>query len=173
MTLWTIMLAIPTWSILGSLLWHIRGGLFGNLLHELIPFWGTTISRLSYSAIILLPLLLMHAWYIYIACWALLYIGTIFSWSNWQYMVTPSSDILSMSFRGALLTVPAGVVADSALLALCGLTLGPCYYVGMHYMPLGWTDLDKGIVTDGTPNCEYLFGLILGAAIICSVIFGV
>lgn len=164
------MIGIPVWAMVGSMLWHIRGGMFGAQLKMLLPFWGTTISRLSYSALILLPLLLTHIWYIYIACWLLLYVGTLFKWGPWQYLNRPVNDTLALTARGLLLTGAMGVVTGSIVLGLSGATLGVVYLLGT-YMPQGWTDLDGGFVNEVTTNQEYLFGLVFGALIMTSVLF--
>lgn len=154
MTLWIL------WFIPCAFANRIRGGMFGDKIRSLFPFWSTTIDRITVAGFMLLP-----TWFYYpnwkcLSAWLVLYIGFIFGWKAWQNMDNFPKDILSMGIRGLVLTAPVGVVLESKSLALCGASMGAIYEIG-KFLPK-YTELD-GTERMGNVNWgEYIFGSVLG-----------
>jgi hypothetical protein len=140
--------------------------MFGDDIRRVIPFWGTTVARVSCTGFILLPTWLAYPWWKCSIAWLLLYMGFIFGWKAWQSMDNLPKDILSMGIRGLVLTAPVGMVLDNIALALCGSSMGIIYCVGKLF-PLG-VELD-GSPTDNVTFGEYMFGAVLGMFIGLSV----
>ena len=150
------------WSIVCALLNRIRGGMFGNVIKNSIPFWSTTTARLTTTLIMTLPIIFSHGWLIYLLSWLLLYVGFIFGWKAWQDMDSIPKDIISLGVRGIVLSGPIGILTDNYILALCGLTMGLLYYIG-KFLPIT-QELD-GSKTSNVTWGEYLFGAVLGVCL--------
>lgn len=151
------------WPIICGLANRIRGGWLMNYIKKFIPFWSTTPARIFVSGIISAPVWLTQGIETALLFWILLFIGFIFRWSPWNFMVNPAYDILCLTARGWVLTFPAGYVCDLNLFAPCGLLMGVVYYLSYH-LPFVHQDPD-GYVWIGSDWGELFFGILLGTFI--------
>ena len=138
---------------------RIRGGMFGDSIRSVIPFWGTTVARISMSGAMLIPLWFKLPWHKCLIAWVLLYVGFIFGWKAWQNMDNPTKDIPSLALRGLVLTAPIGLFMGSIPLALCGASMGILYYLGKFFPQT--RELD-GSPTSNVTWGEYFFGGVFG-----------
>lgn len=150
------------WGFVCAFLNRVRGGMFGKYLKSLIPFWGTTICRITTSGLMVFP-----CWWFFSAdrclfAWLALYVGFIFGWKAWQAMTNLPKDIFSMGLRGLLLTVPVGIILDNLSLTLCGAFMGVFYALGLVFPIIKEPD---GTDSNNVTNGEFMFGCLLGLCI--------
>lgn len=115
------------WFVPCALANRIRGGWFALQIKEIFSFWATTPARLFVSAVISTPVFFTQTLRVSSLFYILLYIGYIFGWSPWQYMMNPLKYTLILTVRGLLLTVPAGFVCDLYWYAASGSLMGLVY----------------------------------------------
>jgi hypothetical protein len=155
---------------------RVRGGLFEEEIRELVPYYGTTISRILYgisiaSAIIILggsPLLATIAI-------ATTWLGhAIAPFAPFQFMER-SNDLLTMSLRGAILTGATGVaimalhsVMGGLLFAVGGLLMGPVYLLGAKLPVMPFLN-DNPATSHTNDTSEVLFGLLTSVLLILSI----
>jgi hypothetical protein len=154
------------WAIPSAFANRIRGGMFGYYIRKVIPFWSTTLARISMTGFMLIPIWFQHPWWRCLIAWGLLYLGFIFGWKAWQYLEKIPNDIFSLGLRGLVLTAPVGIFLGDALLSLCGLSMGILYFLA-KFIPQR-RELD-GSLTDNVTWGEYMFGAVLGLCIAMSV----
>lgn len=162
------------WPFVTAIANRIRGGWFGDHIREVFPFWGTTVARLFFSFIMTFPLLFAietslwwHTALIIFGFFVTFYLGLIFRWSPWQYMPLPYRDIIALTFRGLLLTGPAGFVIDSTMFMVSGMSMGIIYYISSL---LNWDYVDgEGSHWEGSDWAEVFFGFFLGLMLILSL----
>lgn len=155
------------WGCITALLNRVRGGWCGEELKASIPYWGTFLCRLSTTMLIFLPLLPSIDYLIAVPVYMLF---VSFGWSNWQYMESGYADIAPMSLRGLVLTLPVGLLTGLHIFALCGILMGPAYYLPtkmpfLNYKEEGgykWIPSDYG---------EILFGFILGSTLVFNYLY--
>jgi len=148
------------WTIPSGLANRIRGGWLANDIKNIFPFWATTSARLFVSAVISTPIFFTQPPRVSILFYILLYIGFIFGWSPWQYMANPLKDILILTARGLLLTVPAGFVCGLYYFALSGSLMGLSYWIAYQF-PFKYIDRDW-YSWIGSDWGEIIFGGVLG-----------
>jgi hypothetical protein len=156
-----------SFCVLTALINRIRGGLFGDHIRKVFPYWATTIARLTTTLIIISPMALYLPWWQFLLGWLLLYVGVIFAWHPWQTMQNMPKDIVSMGIRGLVWTLPAGLMVGNYLFAAAGASMGLLYALGT-VLPQGIKDLD-GSRTNNSCWGEYLFGAVLGLTLILGI----
>ena len=156
------------WPLVCGIANRIRGGWLASYIKGFFPWWSTTPARLFVSFIITLPVIIKHTKYEAALFWLLLFIGFIFRWSPWNIMDHPDRDIPTLTFRGLLLTFPAGIYLDMGIFAYCGLSMGLIYYIARK-LNLYHRDCN-GYVWVSSDWGELFFGTILGVGICLSCI---
>ena len=156
---------------------RIRGGFYGDRIRQYIPWWGTTVSRITYGFVLGSiaysssgELILSAS--IVPTVWLGLAIGPF---APWQFMQR-SNDILTMSLRGLILVGATSVAIGSLhdpisgfLYLIAGALMGPAYYIGSKLPAIRWIHEDPDN-NDTNATSEVLFGLIqgLGLALVLS-----
>lgn len=153
------------WGCIAALLNRVRGGWLGDRLKANIPHWGTFFCRLSTTILIFLPLL-PSIIYLYAVLSYMLFIS--FGWSKWQYMESGYADIAPMSLRGLVLTLPVGLCTGLHLFALCGLLMGPAYYLPTKLTILNYRE-ESGYQWIPSDFGEIIFGFVLGFSLVANV----
>lgn len=176
------MLIEATYILLAGLANRIRGGLFGDKIRKVLPFYGTTEGRLIYSIYI-------SSFYLYLGttkfhlAGAALTVGTVFlghaikGFSPWQFMMT-KDDIWKMSLRGLALT---GLIALSSylvlgfggaiIIALGGLLMGPIYFLSQRAPQVSYLNDIKENASNND-LAEILFGFVLAGLIVGGAYYG-
>lgn len=148
------------WAIPSALANRIRGGWLMNYIKKVFPFWATTPARLFVSAVISIPVFITQPWRVSALFYVLLYLGFVFAWAPWQFMINPKKDILVLTARGLLLTIPSGFVCDLYWFALSGCLMGLVYWMS-YKLPFKYKQED-GYVWSGSDWGELIFGGVLG-----------
>lgn len=148
---------------------RIRGGWLGPQIKNLIPFWGTTVARLSLSLVVSLPLFLFYSWYMVLLFIGLFYVGLVPGWGSWIYMGKPLEDILALTGRGLIITVAAGIALKLYIFSLSGLSMGIVYYIA-NQINWDYVDIDNNYWI-GSDWGELLFGGVLGLALAINLIY--
>lgn len=174
---------VETLYVLGAALVNrIRGGLFGDSIRKVVPFYGTTEGRLAYASY-------LSSIYLYFGIdsshllGALLAMGAVFlghavkGFSPWQFMMN-RSDIWKMSLRGlvisALITLSSFQVlgfGGAIIITLGGLLMGPIYYLSHRAPPVSWLN-DVRENASNNDLAEVLFGLTTALSIVMGLRYG-
>jgi len=163
--------------LLLGLMNRIRGGLFGDKIRKVFPFYGTTIGRLLYG--------LAFGGGLYTVSGSLLLgaiaVGTVFlghaigPFAPMQAMAE-KGDVFALSIRGVILNGATAVAIGAMgfyipglLFALSGLLMGPTYYLAKQ-LPIIPLFNDVAETRDINDTAEVLFGLLQGLILV--IIFG-
>jgi hypothetical protein len=157
------------WFIPCAIANRIRGGWLGDYFKKIIPFWGTTTSRLFVSFVVSVPVIMTESWKKSLLFLILLFIGYTFRWHPWQYMKEQPRDFICMSLRGLLLTITPGLVHDYYIFMTSGALMGTSYWFG-YKLPLSYTE-PNGYKWIGSDWGELLFGGVLGFFISINIFF--
>lgn len=176
------MLIEVAYILLAGLANRIRGGLFGDKIRKVLPFYGTTEGRLIYAIYI-------SSFYIYLGttkfhlAGAALTVGTTFlghaikGFSPWQFMMR-TSDVWKLSLRGLLLTVPIALSSylvlgsgGAIIIALGGLLMGPIYFLSQRAPQVSYlSDLKE--TASNNDLAEVLFGWVLAGLVVGGAYYG-
>ena len=146
---------------------RIRGGLFGDAIRKLVPFYGTTAARILYGVAIAVPMLLMTGNPVLSLVLILTtYLGhSALGFSPYQYM-EESTDLKDMTIRGVILTGFSAIavlatigIAASVMMTLLGLAMGPTYYIMQK-------ELTNLTVDERNEVAELAYGLLTGVVVV-------
>jgi hypothetical protein len=156
-------LYIFLYALYGCVLFRFRGGMFGDLIKRFLPFWGTTLTRITFSLLLLLPFVYELGWYYFLAVGGL-YLGCIIRLYPWQYQKAQPIDFIQLSFRGLLYSFPFMLIDTNSFIGLAGITQGFWYYLGTFF-PIWheqwpWQETSYEMVNSDWG--EYMFGAWLG-----------
>jgi hypothetical protein len=147
---------------------RVRGGLYGDQIREVAPFWATTPARITLSFTLFIPALLIHGPTLYLLTALGGWVGLMPRWSPWQDMLSKGRDTCYLTARGLLTTLIPGLILWNPLLAVSGAGMGLMYLLASvitykHVESNGyvWTTSDYG---------EVLYGAWLGATIWLSIV---
>jgi hypothetical protein len=168
------LLLIPT--VLGFLN-RIRGGLFGDKIRKVLPWYGTTIGRLIYSSGVGASALILGGGPVLAAS----LVGTTFlglaiaPFAPFQFMER-SNDILIMSLRGLILVGASSVamaslhsVGAGLITLLAGALMGPVYLLGQR-LPLIPVLNDDPATVDKNDTSEVLYGILTGILLLIALL---
>lgn len=162
------MISFIVLPILFAFLNRVRGGLFGDRIRKIVPFYGTTIGRLIFASGIGISVYALSG----VLALGALTVGTVFlghaiaPFAPFQFM-SRSNDTLIMSLRGVILTGATGVATmvlyspiTGAVVALSGLLMGPVYKLAalLPLIPF----LNDTDIKDKNDTAEVLFGAVQG-----------
>lgn len=157
------------YPVLCGFLNRVRGGLFGDQIRTVFPYWSTTVSRLMMGLVYGLPLVYLYGgqWFMYPLIPIIIYLGHIFRTGPWQYMENLPKDIFSLGMRGLVVTLPAGLMCANYLFAVSGALMGVVYFTGKYLIEdmLDYTE-SEGYRWIGSDYGEVLFAVVLGSAIV-------
>jgi len=152
---------------------RIRGGLFGDRIRQVIPWYGTTVARISYGVVLGLSALVVSGdYYLAAAIVPTIWFGlAIAPFAPWQFM-QKLNDIFIMSLRGIILVGTTSIVIGSLhdhtagfLYLIVGLLMGPVYYISTK-LPAVTLFHEDPSNTDTNATAEVVFGLIQGVALV-------
>ena len=156
---------------------RIRGGYGGDYVRKLIPFYGTTVSRIFYGVLIGGSAFLLGASSLLSA----IIVGTVWlghaiaPFAPFQFMER-SNDLFVMSLRGLILNGATGVaimslhsVFGGLTFVLGGLLMGPAYKLGMS-LPIVPLFNDGTVTPHQNETSEILFGLLTSVFLILSIV---
>ena len=156
---------------------RVRGGYGGDKIRNIIPFYGTTVSRLSYGVLLGGSALLLGSSPVLAAVMILTtYLGhAVAPFAPFQFMQR-SNDILITSLRGLILN-GATAIAIMALHSLSGglvflaggLLMGPAYKLG-RILPVIPLFNDGTVAAHENETSEILFGLLTSVILILSML---
>lgn len=155
---------------------RVRGGYGGDKIRTLVPFYGTTVSRLLYGLSIgISTLLLSGNLLLSTVVIATVFLGhAIAPFAPFQFMER-SNDILITSLRGAILTGATGIAimslhsaAGGVLFAASGLLMGPVYKLG-SMLPTVKAFNDGTVEPHTNETSEILFGLLTSVILLLSI----
>ncbi len=154
---------VLAYTLYGCILFRFRGGMFGDLIKRFLPFWGTTTTRIAFSALLMLPFLTILGWY-YVLAVIGLYLGCLMRLYPWQYQQNQPTDIFCLSLRGILYTLTIGAILLHPFLAFSGAAQGMLYYAGTLFPKWHEQWPWQGIPNEMTNSDwgEYMFGAWLG-----------
>lgn len=168
------LLLIPT--VLGFLN-RVRGGLFGDKIRKVLPWYSTTIGRLIYSGGLGIAALALGGGLLL----STILVGTTFlglaiaPFSPFQFMQR-SNDLLTMSIRGLILVGASSVamaslhsVGAGIVILLSGAMMGPVYLLGQR-LPLIPLLNDNSSTADKNDTSEVLYGILTGILLIISLL---
>lgn len=159
--------------LLTSLANRVRGGLFGDRIRKVIPFYGTTLGRLVLALTVGVSSLLLGMGLI---TSALVSVGFMVGYligplAPWQF-VQSGDDIFALSLRGVILTSIAGIaivgmhsVIGGLVMFFGGALMGPVYKLG-QVLPLVPLFNDNPDTVDKNDTSEVLFGAVIGALLL-------
>lgn len=163
--------------ILLGFLNRIRGGLLGDKIRKILPWYGTTAGRLVYSTAIGTSTLILGGGPLL----ASILVGTTFlglaiaPFAPFQFMER-SNDILTMSLRGLILMGASSValaslhsVGAGIVVLLGGAFMGPTYLLGQT-LPLIPILNDDPTTVDKNDTSEVLYGIVTGIFLLIALL---
>ena len=157
---------------------RVRGGLFGDLIRKVIPFYGTTLGRAFHS------LTFGFSYYMLFGdpLLSLGIAGTTFlglaiaPFAPFQELLR-SADLLTLSLRGVILTGATGVLIAVAqqdavaglIITLSGLMMGPIYLLAKHLPIIPFLN-DDPTTRNTNDTAEVLFGVYQGLTLLLLLI---
>lgn len=156
---------------------RVRGGLFGESIRRVLPFYGTTIGRSLFGLTAAgVAFFLGSDLYLAAAIAVTAFLGfAIGPFSPFQAMLE-MKDLLKMSLRGLLVTgftgVAIAVLADplnGIIFGLSGALMGPIYLLAIKQLPLVPLFNDNPATLDKNDTAEVLHGLIYGVMLVLTL----
>lgn len=143
--------------LLGGLTNRIRGGLFGDRIRKVLPFYGSTLGRLVYATPYGLLTGVLVSWWLAIPVILAAWLGVVTGWGtfmdmgknpdghtddkeppittilglespDWDFKERLVHNFLGITLRGGLVSLPMGLILWSPFMA-AGLLMGPIYLV--------------------------------------------